>query len=137
MSRVRVCGKSEAGLPVCRFNYEHPGPCEERSRGVSTEDFDWFGESSGPDPEVTDSDRQRSLFVSSGKGSRLRVGAKTFEVFADQGITKYATLSGTAGKKFYRLQPTSFNPFEVEARQVVGQAPEVLSPEVVAKGRVS
>lgn len=83
----------------------------------------------------TPATQHRAAFTALAKGATLKIGSKVFEVFADQGLVKYATLVGTAGRKFYKVQPLTLDPFEVEVRQVLQQVPELLGP-VIAKGRI-
>ncbi|MGL4255650.1 MAG: hypothetical protein ACRCSL_04895 [Microbacterium sp.] len=83
------------------------------------------------EPVETEASRHRAAFVALPRGAELRIGRKVFVVIADQGIVKYATLAGAAGQKFYKVQPASLDPFEVEVRQVVQQVPEVLGPVFV------
>lgn len=97
---------------------------------------DWGFETAGEAPVETEAQRHRDAFVALAKGATLKIGAKVFAIFADQGLVKYATLSGTAGRKFYVVRPISLDPFEVEVRQVLQQVPEELGPQI-AKGRIA
>jgi hypothetical protein len=98
----------------------------------SAEDFDF---EPVEEPVETEASRHRAAFSALVRGAELRIGSKVFVIITDQGIVKYATLAGTAGRKFYKVQPISLDPFEVEVRQVLQMVPEVLGPEV-ARGRL-
>lgn len=101
----------------------------------SADDFG-FEQSDSVDVVETEAQIHRNAFVALSKGATLKVDTKVFEIFADQGLVKYVTLAGTAGRKFYVVRPISLDPFEVEVRQVQQQVPEKLGP-IVVKGRVT
>jgi len=73
----------------------------------------------------TEAEAQRSAFSAMGRGTVIYIGRRNvgFEVFRDEGTGKYATIVGTKGRKFYRLEPTALDPFKVGAFEVLGQTP--------------
>lgn len=100
----------------------------------NADDFDWAVETEAP-PE-TEAQRHGNAYRELVRGATLRIGSKAFLIFADQGIVKYATLVGTKGRKYYKIQPLTFDPFEVEVLEVQQTSPEILGTRI-AKGRIA
>lgn len=95
-----------------------------------------FFDDDEPELEPSESDRHRRAFSDLTRGQTLKIGSKVFNIFNDQGVVKYATIVGTAGRKFYKIFPVSEAgaPFEVGVYEVLQQVPERIAEKPIAKG---
>lgn len=101
-------------------------------RGFSMDDFDW-GETADEAPAA---DVEYTRYTSAGRGESFRVQGQAFQIFSSQGVVKFVTKVGTAGRKFYKVMPARSTPLQVDVRQVLHQVPERLGP-IIAQGAIT
>jgi len=72
------------------------------------------------------------------RGDLVTIGGRKpeFLVFRTQGITKYVTVHGTKGRKYYKLHVTSLDPFEVGVFQVLSSDGKLADKPYNKPGRV-
>lgn len=88
--------------------------------------FDLFGDDSPPEvPSLA------TRFAELGRGAKLAIGGQSWEVFASQGVVKYATKADTKGRHYYEIRLADAD--AVEVRRVRDERPcEVVATSTLA-----